>query len=383
MNGGSAVGTGKTTRKGRHLRLLAGTLAAAAFVSLTGCKGLSLFGLFQVENPGPLSISPSAAVLQTDETISLRALGGFGAYTFDGAGLLGSFDPASGLYTPPAPPVPEPQPLVETISVSDELGNERTATLSVYNEGVAPLAVTPASWTGTAGESKVFVVSGGFSPYAAALDGASLPVTLDGKVTVDTASLAAGEHRLEITDAMQTLAVVMITLIPGGDLGIDPVSATVASGGTVVFTALNAQDPVFSVDLPGAGIFAVPTDNPASYQAPTIPIDTGTVETVRLADGARTVTAEVHVYNASSTLAISPAYSELLLSETLELKASGGVPPYTFALAGGRGELHHTPGETTAVYTAPADLPTRAQVTLLDSVGSLPVNAVVKVSKPK
>jgi hypothetical protein len=369
------VSAGKKTRKAQHGRMAAGVLAMAALVSLSGCQGLSLFGLFDTENPGPFSFSPSRVVLRTDDTISLRTLGGFGAYSYDYV-LDGTFDELTGQYKAPGSVSP-PEPLIESITALDELGNVSETIIEVYS-WVAPLAVTPSSWTATVGDVGLFAISDGRPPYERSLDG-ELPVSLAvDQTTVDTTALAAGEHRLEITDAMHTLVVVTITVIPAGVLGIDPASATVAPGGTVQFAALNASTPLFSVQS-GLGTISSTGLNTAEYQAPGAGTSTAVI---LLEDGSRSVTATVYVVD-EPALVISPAYSELLLEETLELTASGGVPPYTFVLAAGRGTLQQSESGNSALYTAPPDLPTRAQVTLLDSVGSLPVNAVLKVSKPK
>lgn len=352
-------------------------LLTAALLSLGGCDVLSLFDLFDRENPGAFSISPSEAVLQTDQTVTLKVRGGFGSYSYDyyPAPLQGTFDELTGFYKAPAV---VPDQSEEIIGVTDELGNRTTAVLTVYSAVAAPLAVDPTAWTATAGDSRDFTISGGRAPYAAALDGTPLAVAVN-TVTVNTSGLAEGEHSLEITDAMQTLVMAAITVISPQTLGIDPKEVTVGSGQTVDFTAINAVAPVFSVDPPGTGTFVTAT----RYQAPVVAYPATTTEIIRLTDGARSVTATVHVVNADP-LVITPSYSAVLVGETVALTASGSVPGavYIFTLAGGKGTVEKT-GPNTALYTAPPTLPTRDQVCLTDDVGSLPVYAVVKVSKPK
>jgi hypothetical protein len=154
----------------------------------------------------------------------------------------------------------------------------------------------------------------------------------------------------------------------------------VKTGGSLSFTAVvpAGHDFTFSTD---AGSIT-PDANPATYTAP----GDETVATVTLTDDdtSQSVTATVYVQlTEPEALYVVPSYTEVLVGEQVDLAAGGGLEPYVFSFSPGtepKGTLVQT-GPSSAVYTAPPDLPTRDQIMVEDAADSPSVYAVVKVSK--
>lgn len=150
---------------------------------------------------------------------------------------------------------------------------------------------------------------------------------------------------------------------------ISPSSAVVTTNTRLTFAASGGRAPYRFAVVSGGGSIG---DTSGVYLAPS----TAGTATVRVIDdGGNTAASSVTILaiTPSSQLAVSPGVVSMIAGTTLSFAASGGSPPYLFAVAGGGGSID----ATTGLYQAPS-APGSATVTLTDSsLGA--VSAAVQV----
>ena len=365
----------------RLLRLAGLSVLLLASYSLTGCGRLSLQELLESEQPGAFYISPGNANLQVGRSMVVKANGGFAPYTY---GFLtpgvGSFDEQTLIYTAPAS---LGVPLAEVeIEAEDNLGSTDRVKLKIYT----PLSLDPEESILVLGTGLDLTASGGVpdlvtGDYSFDFDGAAADMQVISSGTVRLTPSATGGYIVGVTDTIGNYTAAGLVVVSASTLAISPTVAVVQTGGTVSFTAVVPAGDAFTFSA-DAGSFIAPSVSPAVYTAP----GTAGVATVTLTDTvtSQSVTATVYVQlEEPEALYVIPSYTEVLITEQVDLAAGGGMGPYTFGFKPGtdpKGTLSQT-GPDSAVYTAPDDLPTRDQIMVEDAAGSPPVYAVVKVSK--
>jgi hypothetical protein len=375
---GAAPNRGRRLRK-RRLSAGLGVLVLAGF-ALAGCGRLSLQELLESEQPGDFYLSPGNANLQVGRSLVVKANGGFAPYSY----LLltpgvGSFDPVSLVYSAPDS-VADTLETVE-IEAEDKLGSRDRVTLKIFTS----LRLDPAGHLMILGDSVDLTAFGGVpdpltGDYLFSYNGppADMAVTASDRVRLTPSAI--GSFSLGVDDSIGNHSAADILVVADSTLAISPSAAVVKTGGSLSFTAVvpAGHDFTFSTD---AGSIT-PDANPATYTAP----GDETVATVTLTDDdtSQSVTATVYVQlTEPEALYVVPSYTEVLVGEQVDLAAGGGLAPYVFSFSPGtepKGTLVQT-GPSSAVYTAPPDLPTRDQIMVEDAADSPPVYAVVKVSK--
>jgi hypothetical protein len=125
---------------------------------------------------------------------------------------------------------------------------------------------------------------------------------------------------------------------------IDPTSKTLLANDTFTFTASGGQSPyTFSVLPPASGSIDPGT---GEYTAP----GTADTDTVRVID-ALSATSDATVTIAGiGPLTISPATATVPVNGVQSFSANGGLPPYTFSVLAGGGNINASSG----LYTAPS-----------------------------
>ena len=128
-------------------------LLAAA---ITGCDPFFLGPLLDGETAQPLSIDPESTVVAINGTSTFTAAGGYPPYVFAVDSGDGSIDSSSGVYTAPSADGRA------TISVTDFVGNSRTATVTITVPTTTSIdyAVDSVSWI--SGEYAGQAVTGSF-----------------------------------------------------------------------------------------------------------------------------------------------------------------------------------------------------------------------------
>src|SRR5208282_1450478 len=199
----------------------------------------------------------------------------------------------------------------------------------------------------------------------------------------------------------QTSASVSVTLEDDVVVSVSPASANVQAASAQVFMAkvTGTGGPstavTWSVDGIAGGNSTVGTivasgANGATYTAPAVPPSppTVTVTATSVADNTKTGSASVTI--ACTTDSISPASANVSLGQTQTFAASfcatGGAATAwdVNGIAGGNGTVgtiaSNGAGGSTAVYTAPADLPSPTTVTIHAAAGSATTSATVTIT---
>lgn len=367
-------------RNRRLLRLIAvlGLLVPAG-LAVVGCGRLSLQALLESEQPGEFYLSPGNANLQVGRSLAVNANGGFEPYTymFLTPGI-GTFDEQTLVYT-------APDTLGDTlaeveIEAEDGLGNQDRILLKVYT----PLRLTPDEATVPLGSFLDLDASGGVpdpvtGDYLFSYNGPAGDLEVIASDAARLTPSVIGSYSLGVTDAIGNFTAAAILVVATDALAISPAAAAVKINGTVSFTAVVPLGHAYTFSAAEGTI--TPTANPATYTAPNFE----TVDTVTLTDttASQSVTATVYVQlEEPEDLYVVPSYTEILVTEKVNLAAGGGMGPYTFSFkpdTDPKGTLEQS--GPSATYTAPEDLPARDQIMVEDAIGSPPVYAVIKVSK--
>jgi hypothetical protein len=356
------------------------TLLILAVGILAGCGRLSLHELLESEQPGEFYISPGDANLQIGRSLGIRANGGFTPYTYSFLTPgVGTFDEQILVYT-------APDTLADTmeeveIEAEDNLGSKDRILLKVYT----PLHLEPPEATLALGRVLDLTASGGVPDpvtgnYLFTYDGPGSDLVVTSPDTVRLTPSVTGSYAVGVSDSINNYSAAVVLVVPTDTLAISPTAAVVKIGGALSFSAVVPAGNGFSFSTDIGSI--TPAANPATYTAPAVE----SVATVTLTDTttSQSVTATVYVKDEEpEDLYVIPAYTEILVGERVDLVAGGGMGPYTFSFkpdTDPKGTLEQT-GPTTAIYTAPGDLPARDQIMVEDALGSPPVYAIVKVSK--
>ncbi|MCK5672224.1 MAG: hypothetical protein KAH95_02550 [Spirochaetales bacterium] len=230
------------------------------------------------------------------------------------------------------------------------------------------LTLSPSSAQVVINDTITFQASGGVPPYSYSLlnpiEGTGEDLT-DGTYTAPTTT---GIADIQVSDSYGAVTTAAVEVISDGGIGpltISPSAISITGGNSITLVASGGT---------GAGTYSYELFTPISgsgesfsgntYVAPT---DLGGTATVRVTDGNLDfVEAEIVVtISASSALAISPGAVTLNLSDSIELSASGGEPPYAYTpvdLIGGT-----LVGST---YTAPSDNTGTAIIRVTDNAST-------------
>jgi len=220
-------------------------LLAAIAASAIACSNFVLYDLFSgkatVAPPAALALSPAAAEVYINSSLSLVATGGKPGYVYyfkSGAGS-GTINAVTGLYTAP------PGAATDTIEVTDAAGAKADATITVLIS--ATLTISPAPTALIKGGSFQFGATGGFPPYKWSIKSGVGSIDSTG---LYSAGSSTGTATVRVTDS--TLAVsdsTSIAVNATGPLSISPGSPSVEEGGTVTFVALGGTTPYNSFSL--------------------------------------------------------------------------------------------------------------------------------------
>ena len=278
----------------------------------------------------PLSVEPMSLAVLVNDVIQFTVGGGVPPYTFDVTpGAASGISPEGQFQAGAA------EEAVQVI-VTDSTSSVATADVDV----IAPtggLIVMPQTLTLPALGSHTFVAAGGTEPYSFALAGSG---------SIDAAGLyIAGPTgdtvTITVTDATLTETSATVTIDPPKALTIKPSSATIVSGDAIGFTAAGGTGgyvfSLFSGDgTVGAGTGVYDSAAPG-------------VAVVRTTDSANVSTDATVTVVSSGPLAIVPGNITVEQGGSVLFIPSGGLPPYSFALASGVGTVDSTSGVFGAV----------------------------------
>jgi hypothetical protein len=232
------------------------------------------------------------------------------------------------------------------------------------------LLISPATATVNAGATQTFSASGGTAPYTYSIATNNSGATINASSGAYTAGPKGGvADTIRVTDSAGNTSNATVTIL--STLAISPPSASVATGGSQVFSANGGSSPYrYSIVTNNSG----GTIN-ASTGAYTAGTKGGVTDTVQVTDNTgNTSRATVTV---RGPLDISPTSTSVATGGSKTFSASGGSPPYTFSLA--TNNSGGTINASTGVYTAGTKAGVTDTVRLTDAAGSTS-NATVTVT---
>jgi MYXO-CTERM domain-containing protein len=290
-----------------------------------------------------LSISPASATVQTGLTQAFTPSGGSGSgyqwTLLTNNSLSPGIGLTTGLYT--AGSVPG----LDTIRLTDSLGNAKTATITV----VAPVTVIPSPASAPPRGGISFVPSGGSgAPYTFSIK--NPPLASGGSVTAAgnyTAGATPGVNDvLQVADSAGTTSTINVTVGPG--ISITPAgNSIVAPRGSISFGATGGKGAPWSWVVspkPSGGSIDPAT---GAYQAgPT----GGVTDTVTVTDSLGNSATRSVTVTAAAT--VTPANVTVQYGRTQAFSASAGAGGFTWTLVGAAlGSIAPTSGPSTT-YTA-------------------------------
>ncbi|MGZ3774893.1 MAG: beta strand repeat-containing protein [Pseudobdellovibrionaceae bacterium] len=319
-----------------------------AVLLVTDARGNTATATVTVQDA--LNISPLTKTLSSGEGFTFTASGGSTPYTFSLVSGAGSINSSSGLYTAPG------SAGMATVRVEDALGNRKDALITILN----PLYISPPAISLAKNSSITFTASGGAAPYTFSV--ASGDGTVNSSTGAFVAPSAAGTSTVRVTDSLGSTVDATVTIYNG--LSISPFTKTLAVNQTFTFTASGGVSPYTYSVTTGVGTVS----SAGSYSS-----STAGNAVVRVTDSkGNTSDASVSV---NSALTITPTTKTLGVSNSFTFNATGGVPPYSYAVASGGGTI-----TATGDYKAPATN-TTAVVRVTDSASST-ADATVTVNDP-
>lgn len=195
-------------------------LLVVAVLGFASCDDFVMYEPFQApEEPGPVAIEPTAALVKAKQAKEFSASGGSGDYVFalfDGAGVIGS---SSGVYQAPDG---ETEAIIE---VTDAAGASTQALVFVT---VPPtLSLNRTSVTLELGDDFQFEASGGVPPYEYAVGSEDIGTidSADGSfVAASTLGDPPESGNVEVTDDVGTVKVATVTVTDADldDVWLDP-----------------------------------------------------------------------------------------------------------------------------------------------------------------
>jgi hypothetical protein len=296
--------------------------------------------------PPPLTLTATSASLGAGTTLPLTAAGGQTPYTFSVASGGGSID-GSGLFTAPETPG------TAVAQVADKNGMTARVSLQIVVVAFLNAAATVDSATIT-----TQAAAGGAPPYAYSVASGGGSIDATGKFTSPAGPAAV---TLLATDSKGATAQASITV--NAPLAANQPTATIGGGTTLVVAASGGQGPFSYAVTSGAGT----VDSSGHFVAPT----NAGISVVTITD-ALGVSTTVSI-TVNPPLAIIPASATVTASsgQTMPFIGANGVPPYSYALVSGAGNVN-----AQGVYTV-GTVSGLSTVQVTDSQGT---RAMAKVS---
>lgn len=311
-----ASGSGSVNAVGLYS---AGEVSGTSVLRVTDAAGRQSDASITI-NPA-VSIQPKAPIVAKSESINFSALGGIPPYKFKVLSGAGSINDATGVFF--APNVMG----IAAVQVEDKLGNLDVSIVTISN----PLRIDPPSLVLVKNSLFDFRAQGGTPPYSYSVSAGSID-SATGRYTAP--GTAGGPHAITVTDAKGQTSSAQATINDSLQFVVQNVTVTVNQSYTFAVTGGVGPTYFFSVP-PSQGSFTGYT-----YTAPSSPgIYTVTVQDSQ-SPTPNVATATVIV---NPALAITPVESTIAITNQAQFVASGGVPPYSFAVpAGGAGGSIHS-----------------------------------------
>jgi hypothetical protein len=292
-------------------------------------------------------IRPSTDRTRINDSLNFSAEGGTPPYLFLIEEGTGTLDNLSGAFTAPGTPG------YAIVGASDELGTSDRATV-IFKD---PPVLTPTPSTLAVGNVLRIGAAGGSRPYIYSITTGTDKTTYDSNAGTLTA-LAPGTSTLTLTDLDGETASMSINIVSA--LSVAPVSQVLGFNETLTLTTTGGVSPINYRIAAGGGSLSGTSDSSATFTAPA----TTGASVIEARDSLGNTA--IALIETTPPLLLSPNRSLLPLGQVRDLVASGGSPPYSFAITSGGGSL--LTSNALVSYTAPA-IPGTATLTVTDSKG--------------
>jgi hypothetical protein len=291
--------------------------------TITVLNSLNLVANAQFVVKEALALNQTSLNLNVGESFDFNASGGIGEYRFEIFAGNGQMDSKTGIFI--APTIPGQV----IIRVQDSDNNYVLAVVTIIEN----LAINPKLVSVAKGSFFNFSALGGKPPYTF-----TVPSSLHGSITTTglySASLIPGVYQVKVADSsippLTSIGEVIST--GSGSLSVNNLSAQVGETINFASSIISSSGNLGNFQLSAeAGIISG-----LNYTLPSTPGEY--VVTVKDTSVAPPLIAKALV-TAVEPLAISPDHLNLALGNSFRFSASGGIPPYTYSLQSGIGQMN-------------------------------------------
>jgi hypothetical protein len=318
-----------------------------------------------------LAVGPVNTTVAVQDSVTITASGGVGALTWMSQNNSGGYFQSSctGLSTCTWV-TGTGSGVTDVITVTDSLNNTATSHITVN----PALTIAPTAKTVTTGDTVTFTAMGGSSSPNWSIvpnnSGASFLGSCNGKTscTYAAGTKSGTVDTVVVTDSISNTASAIVTVVPA--LAVSPTSATVATGNTVALTATGGVgSPTWSISPNHSGATLTCSDSThCSYVAGT---NANQADTVVVADTIGNQVTSVITVHAQPSL--SPASGAVVVGDTVQVTASGGVGTFTWSLSapsGGSFSGSCPVGAMTCTYQAGMVSGATDTITVTDSLNN-------------
>jgi hypothetical protein len=281
-----------------------------------------------------LQILPAQLNLPINSTKSFTIRGGIPPYVFTKVSGVGSVDTTSGLFTS------DNQVGTANIQVTDANNHSLQASVNIVNRLSLVSDIQYLRSTDIANLG----VAGGIGPYTFSIIRGSGQLNNATATSIEfTPGAIAGIAHLQVSDSLGDIAECFLQI--ASELNLIPNTLSIKINNLYTFTPQGGVAPYTFSLVSGNGTIT----SGGQYKAPATP---GT-DIVRIADSLNQIKeASVIVYD---SLLLQPSTQTLVVGEGLQLSVLGGIPPFTYLLKNGLGQIaqsgfftaSNTPGTVT------------------------------------
>jgi len=320
----------------------AGTTAGTTTVILTDKRGISATATITVQDPQPVTITPSSVSLPAMESCTFAGHGGLLPYSYAVTSGNGTIDSSTGVYTAGTAAG------TTIVTLTDGRGQSASATVSVQEP--EPLFILPSAVSLLITKSCLFTSLGGIPPYFYAITSGS--GSIDNSSGLFTAGSAGGTSTVTLTDGRGISATATISVQEPQHVSIMPALVAVKTSSATWFTAVGGQSPYVFTQLSGSGSMSAAGLYTAGASSETA--------VVMVTDALGVTSSATVTVVADGVLGLNATATSVEEGKTAIFSAYGGTPDYYYSLStcGSGGNINGVTGEYTAGHVVGSNIDT-------------------------